>query len=201
MFKLLGKIPRKVNLAFSGGVDSLAVAKFLGNNHEVTLYHFNHGCQYSDEIENQCRQRSIDLGLDIIVGRCDTKKPDGQSLEDFWRRSRYRWLRSYGERFVTCHHLNDAVEQWLFSAINGNPNIIPYQDELVYRPFLLTSKEQLINYAIRHNLTPVEDEYNHDQSKMRNYIRKNLIDHVYHINPGIEKVIRKKYLDLKTKAV
>lgn len=202
MFKLLTKIPRKINLAFSGGVDSLVAAHFLKRGkHDLTLLHFNHGCQYSDEIERQCRERAESLSLPIIVGRIDNPEcPKGRSLEDFWRRSRYKWLRGFNQQFITAHHIGDAIEQWIFSSLHGNPSLIAVQDDLVLRPFITTSKAAIMAYADRHNLVPVEDAYNMDLSKRRNYIRHELMPHALAVNPGLEKVIRKKYMkQLSTK--
>jgi tRNA(Ile)-lysidine synthase len=198
MIKLLTKVPKRVNLAFSGGVDSLAVAHFLQRGkHDVTLLHFNHGCQYSDLIEQQCRERSEKLGMPIIVKCIDSGTPNkGQSLEDFWRRSRYRFLRSFADQFITCHHLDDAVETWVWSALHGNPKIIPVSDDKVIRPFLITEKSQFVEYAARHDLVAVDDPYNRDYSLTRNYIRENIMQHAYKINPGLKKVIRKKYLNV-----
>jgi tRNA(Ile)-lysidine synthase len=200
MLKLLTKIPRKINLAFSGGVDSLAVAHFLKNGkHDVTLLHFNHGCQYSDTIEQQCRERAESLSLPIVVGKMDEGSPNkGQSLEDFWRRSRYRFLRSFDDQFITCHHLDDAVETWVWSSLHGNPKIIPVSDAKVIRPFLTTEKDDFIKYANARGLIPVDDPYNADNTLTRNYIRTNMMHHAYKINPGLKKVIRKKYLTTKS---
>ena len=195
MLKLLTKIPRKINLAFSGGVDSLAAAHFLAKNHNVTLLHFNHGCQYSDMIEEQCRERAESLSLPIVVGSMDNEpRKKGQSLEDYWRRSRYRFLRSFNEQFITCHHADDAVETWIFSSLHGEGKLIPMSDALVLRPFLITEKSTLVSYAERHNLVPVDDPYNRMYDLTRNYIRANIIPHAYKVNPGLIKMIRKKYL-------
>ena len=204
MFKLLTKIPRKVNLAFSGGVDSLAVAHFLKRGkHDVTLLHFNHGCEYSDEIEWNVRHRiENDLTggypeeLPLVVGRMEKGSPaKGQSLEDYWRRARYRFLRSFPDPFITCHHLDDAVETWVWSALHGNPKLIPSKDDKVLRPFLLTEKSQFIDYANKNHLIPVGDPYNFNNSLTRNYIRANIMPHAYVVNPGLKKVIKKKYLN------
>lgn len=195
MIKLLTPVPHKINLAFSGGVDSFVMAHFLKRGkHDVTLLHFNHGCQYSNRIEEQCRDKADQLGLPIIVKNNDTLPVKGQSLEDCWRRARYRFLRSYPDRFVTCHHLDDAVETWIWSSLHGEGKLIPAQDDKVLRPLLITKKAQLIEYAGKNGLRPVYDEYNFDNSLTRNYIRANIMQHAYWVNPGLQKVIKKKYL-------
>lgn len=195
MFRLLTAIPKKINLAFSGGVDSLAVAHFLKRGkHDVTLLHFNHGCQYSNKIEEECRERAEQLELPIIVGMNDREYTKG-SLEDFWRRSRYKWLRGFNEKFITCHHLNDAMESAIISMLNtGEVKLIPVEDKHVLRPFLITKKSDFVSYADRHCLIPVADEYNVDMSKQRNYIRFNTMPHILHTHPGFDTVIGKKYL-------
>ena len=71
MFQLSAKVPKgdTVHLAFSGGVDSLATALyFKEKGFEVQLLHFNHGCEYSDAIEEGCRKLSEALQLPITVG-------------------------------------------------------------------------------------------------------------------------------------
>jgi tRNA(Ile)-lysidine synthase len=197
MIKLLTKIPRKVNLAFSGGVDSLAAAHFLKRGgHDLLLMHFHHGCEYSDEIETQCIERAKSLGLPISVCGIETvKPPKGQSLEEHWRRARYRFLRAYPEQFITCHHLDDAVETWIWSSLHGEGKLIPKQDEKVLRPFLITEKQQLVDYAKKYKLEPVYDAYNFENHLTRNYIRANIMEHAYKVNPGLKKVIKKKYLN------
>jgi tRNA(Ile)-lysidine synthase len=198
MFKLLHKIPRKINLAFSGGVDSLAVAHFLKRGrHDVHLLHLNHGCEYSNGIAEQCVELSERLSLPITVGTMTSDAPNkGQSLEDYWRRSRYRFLRSFDDKFITCHHLDDAMETWVFTSCHGESKLIPSMDEKVIRPFLTTEKQKFIEYAEQHNLTPVDDPYNRDYDLTRNYIRANIMPHALKVNPGLSKVIRKKYLAL-----
>ena len=196
MIKLLTKVPHRINLAFSGGVDSLSVAHFLKNGkRDLMLLHFNHGCEYSDQIEKECRERAESLSVPIVVKKIDDPVcPKGMSLEDFWRRARYKWLRSFDDQFIVCHHIDDAVEQFIFSSLHGEARLIPVKDDKLLRPFLTTEKQCFIDYANRHNLVPVHDEYNYDNSKMRNYIRANVMQHAYKINPGLKKVIRKKYL-------
>jgi tRNA(Ile)-lysidine synthase len=200
MIKQLMKIPHEVCLAFSGGVDSLAVAHFLkrgGKN--VTLLHFNHGCQYSDTIQQQCEARASFLGCRMLsMAMPEGECPKGQSIEDYWRRARYNALRKYAnsveQKLITCHHLDDAVETWIWSSMHGEGKVIPAEDATVIRPFLTTEKAEFVSYAERHGLTPVDDPYNNELDLTRNYIRHVMMPHVLKINPGIKKVVRKKYL-------
>lgn len=195
--KTLIKVPTNVRIAFSGGVDSLVAAHYYKKlNLNVELWHFNHECEHSDLIEHQCRERANSLGLPIVVGTFSDygKFEKNQSLEDAWRRGRYNFLRSSEVACVTAHHLDDAVETWIWSALHGNPKLIPMKDDVMYRPFLIIRKDKLYDYAELYDLNPVDDPYNRELDLTRNYMRANMMEHVLRINPGVHKVIKKKYL-------
>ena len=208
MIQLATKIPKgkTVYVAFSGGVDSLCAALYYKNKgFNVELLHFNHGCEYSNGIEEGCRKLSEDLQLNITVGYNDTPPKPKQSIEDAWRRARYRFLYScvpHEGYLVTAHHLNDAVETWIWSSMHGEGKVIEPHQEIVYddklcnlvRPFLISTKSELENYVENSGMHPVPDAYNKDNSLTRNYIRNVMMPHVLKVNPGIEKVIKKKYL-------
>jgi tRNA(Ile)-lysidine synthase len=200
VIRLLGKLPHVVHLAFSGGVDSLAAAHFLKRGgRDVTLLHFNHGCEYSEAIMYQCMQKAKELGLAIACGNIpNPEPPPKESIEAYWRRERYKFLESFTggtvDKVITCHHLDDAVESWVWSSLHGNPHLIQRDYKFLIRPFLLVEKSQLIDYAEENGLKAVDDPFNRDNRLTRNYIRSNLLPHAYHINPGLKKVIKKKYL-------
>lgn len=203
MIKLLLPIPMEVYIAFSGGVDSMTVAHFLQRGgRKVHLLHFNHGSEHASFFQDECIKFATQYGMQYSILSWDkaNSKPSDQSLEEFWRRQRYKALRGFakihGIKFITCHHLNDAAETWLWSAMHGTPKLIPYTDEHLYRPFLTTEKQSFIDYAEKHNLPVAFDPSNNDQKIMRNYMRANIIPHAYHVNPGLNKVIRKKYMAL-----
>ena len=56
------------------------------------------------------------------------------------------------------------------------------------------TKEKMKSYVEPFGISPVEDNYNNDMSLTRNYIRNIMMPHILVVNPGIEKVIKKKYL-------
>lgn len=198
MIHLQGQLPFKVHLAFSGGVDSLAAAHFLKRGgRDVTLLHFNHGCEHSDLIERQCRQKAVILKCPIEVRRiADANVPPGDSVEAYWRQERYKFLSIFdADPVITCHHLDDAVETWVWSCLHGEGKLINYTMGNFIRPFLLTEKSEFEWYAEKNGLKPVDDPYNREGHLIRNYIRSNLLPHAYYVNPGLKKVIRKKYLN------
>jgi tRNA(Ile)-lysidine synthase len=73
--------------------------------------------------------------------------------------------------------------------------VIPDTRNNVVRPFLLTAKAELVSWCERKGLEWCEDTSNQDDKYMRNYIRKHVIPHTYHVNPGIEKVVKRMILD------
>jgi tRNA(Ile)-lysidine synthase len=102
---------------------------------------------------------------------------------------------------ITCHHLDDAVEWWLFSSIHGTGKIIPCERPPFIRPFLLTRKETLKSWNIRKEVPWIEDPSNNKKEFMRNYIRHELVPRVLNVNPGIHKVVAKKIKDWHEKPI
>lgn len=202
MIKLLGTIPKQVWLAFSGGVDSVAIADFLlRGKRQVNLVFVDHGTQCSLKsklfVEEFAKQRYCDLDIHTII----SEKPKKDSLEEFWRKERYSFFRKYPV-IITGHHLDDAVETWLWRSITGNPRTIAYGNGNVIRPFLLNKKEVFYKWANQHGLCWIEDESNSNVKFTRNKIRHEIMPEVLEINPGIYKTIKRKILeDFNNKSV
>lgn len=193
MIKIQGKLPREVYVACSGGVDSLAIVDFLKNNHDVTVCHFDHGTAHSSHasefVASYCDKNNLPMMYGTI-GRA--KRPLRQSQEEFWRNKRYKFLHSINAEVITAHHLDDCVETWLWSSLNGTGKIIPYRNRNVVRPFRLTRKRDLTLWAQLKGVPYLEDDSNADTCYTRNYIRHEMMPHVLRVNPGIHKTIAKK---------
>ena len=196
MINLLGKIPRRVTVACSGGLDSMAFLHFLLKGKRlVDLAYFNHDTQHARQAEDFVKIYAAKHRLNLVIGR--VKGTKGKlSLEEFWRNERYDFLSSHGSKFIiTCHHLDDAVETWLMSAFHGNPKLIPYKrDSNIYRPLLLTGKSSIRDYAIRKKVEWIEDPSNKQTTHTRNYVRHNILPHIIKVHPGIRTTIRKKLI-------
>jgi len=193
MIRLLGQLPNKLYLAFSGGVDSMAVLNFLQQGRkDITLVYFNHGTAHGDDAERFARQIANEYGLELIVGGAKGHLKKGESKEAQWRNWRYELFHGLDGPVVMCHHLDDVIETWIFTALNGIPRTIPYSNGNVIRPFLLTKKQELVNWCNSNDIGWVQDLSNKDVSYARNRIRHNIVPECLVINPGLHRVIRRK---------
>jgi tRNA(Ile)-lysidine synthase len=206
MIQMQGKLSRDIYIGCSGGVDSMGVVDFLRRNHNCTLMFFDHGTETSaeakefliDYIDKKNREfwkiapASV-LRLEIGTITCAKNKTD--SWEEYWRIQRYQWFHSFDRSIITCHHLDDCVETWIFNSLHGDGRIIPYRNSNVIRPFRANRKAEFVNWCRRNGVSWVEDTSNEDTKFMRNFIRKELIDKCLVVNPGLHKVIRKKVLE------
>jgi tRNA(Ile)-lysidine synthase len=190
MIKLLFPLPRHVTVAFSGGVDSVAVVDFLSKNHDVTCAFYHHGTNNSYSAFKFVTEFCTERKLPLLVGVLNKDKPKKMSYEEFWREERYNFLSTLGP-VITAHHLDDAVETYLWSSMHGNPKVPKLIRGNVIRPFLCTPKSEFISWCHRKELTWCEDLSNEDQQYTRNYIRKNLVPHAMHVNPGLRKTVKK----------
>jgi len=198
MIHILGKIPSKVGVAVSGGVDSMALLNFLQRrNRDITVLHYNHGTLFGEAGETVVRDYCSMHGLPLLYGKNTVKAPKGASMEAFWRDQRYSFFGEFNMPIITCHHLNDAVETWIFTSFHGKPSLIPYRRDNFLRPFLLNKKSSIIDWAKKNNVPYVNDPSNLDTKYCRNFIRHELMPMAKKVNPGIEKTIKKKYLGLK----
>jgi tRNA(Ile)-lysidine synthase len=194
MIRLSRKLPRQIAVAVSGGCDSMAALDFLRRSHDVFVLHYNHGTDHSNEaqrvVSDYCHKNKIDWAWDTN----SKLPPAGESLENFWRNQRYAFFERERKDLpvVTCHHLDDVAETWIFTSLNGNPYLIPEARDFYFRPFLQTRKAVFEDWCDRKGVPYVEDPTNSDIKFMRNFIRHELISKALVVNPGLHKVMRKK---------
>jgi len=171
----------------------MAALDFLRKNHHVEVLHFNHGTAHGYKaigfVERYCSRNSITAHF----GNAHGTVPPGASKEEWWREQRYRFLDQWTDApVITCHHLDDCVETWVWSSLHGTGKIIPYRRNYVVRPFRLTRKRDFELWCNLHNVEWIEDDSNADTCYTRNYVRHEMMPHILKVNPGIHKTIAKK---------
>lgn len=194
--KLLPIPAGPVYVACSGGADSVAAALFM--HYEVKtnikLVYVNHGTEFCLDALRSVTQLADKLNIPLLVKEIDTLVPPKTSKQEHWRNQRYLVLNGLDLPVILGHQLDDAVESWIFSSLNGTTSLIPYNNNKCVRPFLTVSKSTLRAYADSFS-TPIFDcPSNSDLSFRRNYIRHELMPHALVVNPGIHAMVRAKIL-------
>lgn len=174
----------------------MAVANFLSKNHEVNLMFFDHGTETSYDAMNFLKDTYKSIGAkDLAIGSINRDKLASESWEEYWRNMRYEWFHSVTVPVITCHHLDDCVETWIWSSLHGTSKVIPYSNQNVIRPFRLNRKTEFVNWCRNKNIPWIEDSSNSDNKYMRNFIRNEMMSKVLVVNPGIHKVVMKKVIE------
>ena len=213
MIKMLGGVDREFIIALSGGIDSMVALDFLTRGRRnVLALHFDHGTGYGARARSFVEEVCLLNNIPLVVGSISRERDSGESMEAYWREQRYSFFESWSDekhsrvvefdnaffersKIVTCHHLNDVVETYLFSSIRGNAKLIPYSRDKYIRPFLATRKEDILDYAERYGVRWLDDPSNLNQDFTRNFIRHTLVPNALRVNPGLYKTVRRKVLE------
>lgn len=165
----------------------------------LSVCHINHGLSCNAKIwqlaaENFCQQ----LSLPIQVVEVNVKEIIGESLEALAREARYKAIKACSPNdalIVTGHHLDDQSETFLLALKRGAglkglsamaetvklhfgstlTSAEETKQQLLIRPLLKVSRNEINRYALAHKLSWVEDESNEDLRFDRNFIRHQIM--------------------------
>ncbi len=191
MIRVLDKIPKgDFGLACSGGVDSMAILDFLlkGGYNPQVIY-FNHNTKHGDEAEKFITDYCLHNRLKLTIGRTDLKPTSNK--EKIWSDARYEFFSKFEFPIITCHHLDDCVETYIFTMLRGFQSVIPYTKGNVIRPFLLNEKHVFSSWCNDKGVPFIEDESNSSVDYSRNRIRHNIVPEALKVNPGLKTVVKK----------
>ena len=190
--------------AVSGGADSVCLLHWLKgraaeNGFTLTAAHFNHRLRGAESdrdaafVEKLCREWKVSC----VVGTGDVSgeaRRRGAGIEETARALRYDFLEETAEKLgagliATAHNANDNVETMLLHLIRGSglqglTGIRPRRGKLI-RPFLTTTRAEILAYLEAHALPHVEDSTNADTAYARNRLRHQVIPLLEELNPAL----------------
>ena len=202
----------QVVCAVSGGADSMAMLCCLRElAAELSVYvraaHFNHRLRgaESDGDEAFVRGLCAQYGLPLCVEHAYFDDESG-NIEAAAREVRYAAARRYvrelcaqtgaprtAARICTAHSAADRAETVLMNAIKGSGpaglSSIPRRRNIVVRPLLDLTHDELVGYLQVHGQPWREDESNEDVSYLRNYVRHRVMPVVAQRNASVCKTI------------
>jgi len=198
----------KILLAVSGGIDSMYLANrsledaggLFGLDEPLSfaVAHCNFALRgsQSDADEAFVRAWCLEHGIHLHVRRFDTTAFAAQrhiSIEMAARDLRYSWFRELCrqegyDRLAVAHNANDNAETLILNLLRGTglKGICGMEasGELVLRPMLGISREQILSWMQARGLGWREDGSNADDKYRRNLIRNEVFPIFKGINPS-----------------
>jgi len=172
-------------LAVSGGVDSMALLHLLAERpqpaYSFTVAHFDHGIRDDSRQDRQLVQSVTQQhGLPFVYheGRLGARTSEAtarQARYDFLHQARQA---SGARAIITAHHQDDVLETVLLNLLRGTGRkgfSSLKSTDIVKRPLLHLTKQQLRDYAAEHQLQWREDSTNQDRRYLRNYLRHEVV--------------------------
>ncbi len=197
----------KVIVGVSGGSDSICLLHLLYSLKKYKLKlivaHLNHGLRgkESDRDEKFVENTALKLGLKFENETCDTtgfKNQESLSIEDAARQLRYRFFQKSvkindANKIATAHNLEDQAETVLMRMLRGSGSSglsgIPPVNDIIVRPLINISRDEIKKYLISQKIKWIEDSSNKSKIYLRNRIRHELIPQLNNYNPNIVEVL------------
>ena len=183
------------------GIDSVSAYFWMREKgYNVIPLHFNHKLRIQNDL---MQSKFVELcnatNIEPVVGF-------GKNLvsENDCRQARLNFYKNTvesGSSIFTAHHLNDYVESYLLNCFRGHPNhnafelISDFNSFQIVHPFLLSRKDDFIQYAERNNLMRfvVQDETNNEtKGSRRNWIRNVIVPEMKKEKLSLEKYAERK---------
>ncbi len=172
------------------------------------VLHVNHHLRgdASDGDEQYVRDLCDRYGIPLCVEHASFSELDGQNLEAAAREVRYAAARRYVRelcaqsgaprapaRIVTAHTASDRTETFFMNAIKGSGpaglSSIPRRRNIIVRPLIDLTHEELCRYLQVAGIPWREDETNADTSYLRNFVRHRVVPLAHERNANLERAI------------
>ena len=172
------------------------------------VLHVNHHLrgEASDGDEVFVRSLCEEFGLPLCVEHAMFDDLDGQNLEAAARDVRYAAARRYvrklstemgtprsAARILTAHTASDRAETFFMNAVRGSGATglasIPRRRNIIVRPLLDMTHEELVRYLEVRGRTWREDASNKDTNYLRNFVRHDVMPLLAERNPNVARSV------------
>ncbi len=193
----------RIAVGVSGGADSMLLLwGLLDKQKQIGFYlkvinvnhHIRGDASDADSrfVENFCKKRKIDCKI-VDVDAKKLKNDKKYTLEESARVARHDAFKAIMKKdklnkLFLAHHKNDQAETILMhifrgAGISGAVGI--KNTDVIFRPLLNLTKDEILTLAKEHGVEFVQDESNADNDYSRNYIRNVILPQVDGVYPKV----------------
>ncbi len=173
-------------VAYSGGLDSHVLLHALVHcapDLSVLALHVDHAIHPDSAAwARHCERVCAGLGVELVTLSLGRDEIGGSNQEERAREARYRVIADFmrpGDLLLTAQHRDDQAETLMLqllrgAGLRGLASMAPcrgFGPGRIARPLLDSSREELAEYARRHELQWLDDPSNTDTRFDRNYLR------------------------------
>lgn len=197
-----------IGVACSGGSDSMTLLHFLNANKEkldieIVAIHVDHGTRENDVrdayfVADYCKEHHIRFQK-FKVEASVVARHRGCGIEQACREARYGVFdglrkRGFVDRIALAHHQSDQAETVLQhilrgSGLAGASGMQYVRDDFYVRPFLDTTKQEIMSYIYENQIPYVEDETNQDTTLTRNFLRQKILPELRQVWPKVDETL------------
>ncbi|WP_109299034.1 tRNA lysidine(34) synthetase TilS [Aquimarina sp. AU474] len=186
-------------IACSGGLDSVVLTHLCNRlSFEFGIAHCNFKLRdiESDTDEKFVKTLAHKINAPFFCTSFETERYAGEevlSIQMAARDLRYRWFDEIAIEYqwdyiLTAHHADDNLETFLINLSRGTGidglTGIPEINNKYIRPLLPFSRDQMLEYAKKHEIEWREDSSNQSKKYVRNKLRHDVIPELKSVSPG-----------------
>ncbi len=208
----------RVLVGLSGGKDSAVLVYALTKlssvlKCHVSALHVNHGIRGEEACRDERFSKALceKLGVEFFshsVSVPSLLKDSSLGLEAVAREVRYDAFYRFAEesgcnKIATAHTLTDNSETVLISLFrNATPSGIPPVRDMIIRPLIDVTSNEVIEYAEKEGLEFVEDSTNSCDDYLRNFIRHSILPELRERLGGLDSsLLKASKIDASFKAL
>lgn len=214
MAAVLVQVPAErhvVGIAYSGGLDSSVLLHLMHHHaqqHAIKLFafHVHHGLSpQADQWLDHCAAECARLNIVFAAQRVQVSGIAASGVEAAARSSRYAALGAMCRQhdvplLLTAHHQDDQAETVLLQLLRGSgvaglsgmdaansaPELLGDATQMMARPLLTESRQDLAEYVAAKSISHVDDASNDDPRYARNALRHKVMPALAQSFPGFQ---------------